>query len=123
MSTRTVFEVTGKDGEKDFKDYLSVKFDAQSGSVKTDELVVPLDTELTVTEVYSGNYKPAAPKTVKPADLITTDAEGKILDEPYYEVEFENKLVRHNSTKGIINKYSKYAGDNFRIVERVGAED
>ena len=73
--------------------------------------------------MYSDNYKPAAPKTVKPEDLITTDAEGKILDEPYYEVEFENKLVRHNSTKGIINKYAKDADGNFRIEERVGAED
>ena len=79
---------------------------------------IPLDTDIEITETYSGNYKP-----VEGTKTLTKDDVRLIDGEYVYTVTFENRLVNSISEKGIINKYEKDADGNFVIKHRVGIDE
>ena len=79
---------------------------------------IPLDTEIEITETYSGNYKPE-----NKTQTLTDDDLKEIDGEFVYAVTFENRLVRSDREMGIINKYEKDADGNFVIRHRVGVDE
>lgn len=74
---------------------------------------IPYDLkDLSVTEVYSGNYKP---KDATQTPVLKLDKNGIGI----YTVTFENKVDNHKYTGGIINKYQKDADGNFKFKESI----
>ena len=104
-----VFKVKYKLDNKEVVRYMNVQYTADSGAVTTAELdKIPFDTEISVEEVYSSNYKS---KQTSDVELVTDEQTG----ESYYTVSFDNKLKRIEHGSGIINKYEKDADDAFTI--------
>jgi len=115
-----VFTVTYKDAEGNtVSRNANVQYDAESDTTQIVEMDdIPLDTDLEITEIYSGNYKP-----VEGTKTLTKDDVRLIDGEYVYTVTFENKLIKINRGFGIINMYKQDADGNFVIEHRVGIDE
>ena len=123
------FRISGKlpDGTT-YEDNRNVTYNVASNAAQVITVDVPYDiTNLTVEEVWSGNYEPDA--KVKNPVRAGKDEDGI----PLYTVSYTNKLTRRTHTKSIVNKYGAaseqsqifvdtgYTG--YTIQERTGADD
>ena len=110
-----VFRIIGtdKDGKVIYENHVGLTFDEKSRTYETRTIRdVPINAEITVEEVYGGNYT-SEDGNVKAAELKEVDGEM------IWVVEFENTPTDDDFTEGIVNKY-EYTEDE---VEYVGDDD
>ena len=109
-NSTAVFKVIGKNeqGKVKYENTVGVSFNSQTGASETRILKdVPADLVYTVTETYSGNYKPKDGKTsitklkVEPYEGDLEEYQGKMV----WMFEFENEPDDNDFGSGIVNQY------------------
>ena len=114
-NSTVVFKVIGKNkaGKVKYENTVGISFNNETGASETRVLKnVPSDLEITVKEVYAGNYKPKDGTTsitktkVEKYEGDLEEVQGKTV----WVFEFENELEDNQFGSGIVNKYENKDG-------------
>ena len=107
-----VFEITGTDsgGEEIYHNQIGLTFNEESGKYESRVIEdVPANAEISVKEIYGGNYKPAGdnPKVAELGPIDPDDPDS----EQIWVVEFENTPNDNPGYgSGVVNKYTTKDG-------------